>query len=311
MAAQPGDIRRIFEKQGYEVIGDHAAVKHCHWLRKSLLFNTPCYKQTFYGIESHRCLQMTPAAYQCTQKCLFCWRYQGFTDTALSPAEAMDPDELLEGCVAAHQRLVSGFKGDQRCSPERWEEARDPKHVACSLTGEPTLYPFLSDFFERCHRRGMTTFLVTNGTMPRVLAAMDVLPTQLYVSVCAPTKEIYRRLCCPLIPDGWERLMETLQLLPSLGTRTVIRHTLVDGWNLGHEREYAALDAQAEPWFVEPKGYVHVGYSRQRLTMDHMPSHADVKRFGEHLAHHLGYRVLAERPSSRVVLLGGERERMI
>lgn len=311
MTAQPPELRRIFEKQGYEVVGGHAAVKHCHWLRKSLLFNTPCYKQTFYGIESHRCLQMSPAAYQCTQKCLFCWRYQGFTATALPGAEAMDPDSLLEGCLAAHQRLVSGFKGDQRCSPERWEEAREPQHVACSLTGEPTLYPFLSDFFERCHRRGLTTFLVTNGTLPQVLATMDTLPRQLYVSVCAPTKEIYRRLCCPLIPDGWERLMDTLQLLPSLDTRTVIRHTLVNGWNLGHEKAYAALDAQAEPWFVEPKGYVHVGYSRQRLTRGHMPGHVHVKRFGERLAEHLGYQVVAERPVSRVVLLGSGRERML
>jgi wyosine [tRNA(Phe)-imidazoG37] synthetase (radical SAM superfamily) len=32
----------------------------------------------FYGIRSHRCLQMTPVVDQCTHNCLFCWRVQGF-----------------------------------------------------------------------------------------------------------------------------------------------------------------------------------------------------------------------------------------
>jgi len=311
MVSQPEQIRRIFEKQGYEVIGDHTAVKHCHWLRKSLLYHNPCYKQTFYGINSHRCMQMSPAAYQCTQKCLFCWRYQGFTDSTFDKQPAMDPETLLLKCLEAHRRLVSGFKGDERCDPDHWREAREPRHVACSLTGEPTLYPYLSDFFECCHRRGMTTFLVTNGTLPDVLAAMDTLPTQLYVSVCAPNKAIYQKLCCPLVPHAWDHLMETLHLLPSLGTRTVIRHTLVEGWNLGYEKEYASLDDTAEPWFIEPKGYVHVGYSRHRLNMENMPRHHTIKRFGELLAHHVGYELLDERATSRVVLLGNGRERWL
>jgi tRNA wybutosine-synthesizing protein 1 len=223
----------------------------------------------------------------------------------------MPPEELLQACISAHRKLVSGFKGDERCDPIQWEEARQPRHVACSLTGEPTLYPYLSEFFECCHRMGMTTFLVTNGTMPEVLASMDTLPTQLYVSVCAPNKEIYHKVCCPLVPDAWNRLMDTLRLLPSLDTRKVIRHTLVKNWNLGHEKEYAALDTLAEPWFIEPKGYVHVGHSRERLTMGNMPQHYEIKRFGTNLAGHLGYQLLAERPVSRVVLLGNGQERWL
>lgn len=157
----------------------------------------------------------------------------------------------------------------------------------------------------------MTTFLVTNGTMPEVLENMDTLPTQLYVSLCAPNKEIYKKLCCPLIKDGWERVNETLQLLPSLDTRTVIRHTLVDKWNLGYEEEYAQLDKKAEPWFIEPKGYVHVGYSRERLTEENMPPHEKIKNFGEKLAGLAGYELLSEREESRVVLLGRGKERKI
>lgn len=32
-----------------------------------------CYKHTFYGIESHRCMEATPSL-ACANKCVFCWR---------------------------------------------------------------------------------------------------------------------------------------------------------------------------------------------------------------------------------------------
>ena len=305
------NLHRIFEKQGYAIVGKHSAVKLCHWLRKSLLYHKQCYKHTFYGIQSHRCLQMSTAAFHCTQKCLFCWRFQGFTKTSMEKENVDDPETIFQKCIEEQRRLVSGFKGDERCDEKKWEEAREPKHVACSLTGEPTLYPFLSEFFEICHRHGMTTFLVTNGTMPEVLEKMDCLPTQLYVSVSAPNEEIYKKLCCPLIKNGWEKLNKTLELLPSLNTRTVIRHTLVDSWNLGYEEEYARIDEKAEPWFIEPKGYVFVGYSRQRLNIKNMPSHEKIKKFGEKLAELTGYEIEGEREDSRVILLGRGKERKI
>ncbi len=305
------DIKKILEEQGYAIVGKHSAVKLCHWLRKSLLENKPCYKNTFYGIESHRCLQMSPTAFHCTQKCLYCWRYQAFTLTELKKEDADDPAFILEKSIEEQRRLLTGYKGDERVSLEKWKEAMEPKHVACSLTGEPTLYPYLSDFFEECHKRGMTTFLVTNGTNPKALEEMDVLPKQLYVTVAAPNEEIYKKLCCPLVPKGWEKLMETLELLNSLDTRTVIRHTLVKYWNLGHEKEYAKLDERANPWFIEPKGYMFVGYSRQRMKLDNMPSHEEIKKFGEKLAELLGYEIEAEREDSRVVLLGRGKQRRI
>jgi len=69
--------RKMLEKQGYRIVGDHSAVKLCHWMRQSLYYNRPCYKQTFYGIESHRCVQMTPAVDWCSENCNFCWRARG------------------------------------------------------------------------------------------------------------------------------------------------------------------------------------------------------------------------------------------
>ncbi|MEM2944688.1 MAG: 4-demethylwyosine synthase TYW1 [Methanomassiliicoccales archaeon] len=302
------ELRTILEKQQYRLYGDHAAVKLCHWVRESLLRNRYCYKQEFYGIKSHRCLQMTPVVNMCTQNCIFCWRVQGFESL---PEQWSEPEDMLDALLNQQKLLVSGFKGDERCEIKRWEEARNPKHVAISLAGEPTMYPYLSDFIEICHKRGLTTFLVTNGTMPNVLENLYPLPTQLYVTVAAPNEEIYKRVCIPKLPDGWKRLKRTLELLPSLDTRKVIRHTLVQDWNIGWEDEYAKLDELADPTFIEPKGYVFVGQSRQRLNLSNMPLHSSIKDFARRLGMILGLEILKEKKDSRVVLLGEKHKKTI
>jgi tRNA wybutosine-synthesizing protein 1 len=294
--------REHLEKQQYRMVAGTGAVKLCHWMRQKLIHGRACYKEEFYGIDSHRCLQMTPSVNICNFRCLFCWRFHGMT--GFEGVRYPEPEELLEGCIREQRLLVSGFKGDDRCDPDLWDEARNPNQVAISLSGEPALYPYLSDFIELCERKGMTTFLVTNGSAPKAVASLDKLPTQLYVTVAAPNREIFDRLCVPQAPRAWDSLMETLQLLPSLDARTVIRHTLVAGWNLGWEDEYARLDELADPLFIEPKGYVFVGDSRTRMRMDNMPSHASVREFSERIASRLSLEILKGREDSRVVLLG-------
>ena len=295
-------MKRILQKQGYAIVGEHSAVKLCHWLRESLLHNRFCYKQKFYGIKSHRCLQMSPAVNNCTQNCLFCWRFQGFNEIYLKKVD--EPKFIVEESIRQQRRLITGYKGDPRVDRKKWEEAMEPNQVAISLIGEPTLYPRLGELIEEYHKRGFTTFLVTNGTMPEVIENLDPLPTQLYVTVAAPNKEIYKKLLVPLIKNGWERLNKTLEILPSLDTRKVIRHTLVKGWNMeGYEEEYAKLDLKGEPNFIEPKAYVFVGYSRERLTIDNMPSHEEVREFAKKMANLTSYYYEDEMKDSRVVLL--------
>lgn len=271
-------------------------------MRQKLIHGRPCYKEEFYGIQCHRCLQMTPAVNVCNLRCLFCWRFHGMT--GFGTEGHTEPEELLDGCIKEQRFLVSGFKGDARCDPRLWAEAREPNQVAISLSGEPTLYPDLGEFIALCKRRGMTTFLVTNGSVPKALENLDPLPTQLYVTVAAPNKELFEKLCVPQFPRAWENLRETLELLPSLSTRRVIRHTLVEGWNLGWEDEYAKLDALAEPMFIEPKGYVFVGDSRTRMTLNNMPSHSSVREFANRIAGLTSLQFLGEREDSRVVVLG-------
>jgi tRNA wybutosine-synthesizing protein 1 len=170
----------------------------------------------------------------------------------------------------------------------------------------------MNRFLELCHEQGITTFLVTNGTNPDALRALDPLPTQLYVSVTAPNAEIFRRLTRPAQDDAWERLLESLEIVRGLRTRRVVRHTLVRGWNLGWADAYAELDLRAKPEFIEPKGYVFMGRSRQRLGRDHVPEHEEIAGFAERLSRRTGYSVLDASPESKVVLLGnGSVERYL
>ena len=218
-----------------------------------------------------------------------------------------DPKELLYDSVRAQRRLLSGFGGNPKVPREKWLDAQNPKHVAISLNGEPTLYTRLGEYMDLCHKHGMTTMLVTNGTLPKVLERLDTLPTQLYVSVDAPNKKVFDEVCRPKRNNGaWREFEKTIDLLPSLDTRIVCRHTLMKGVNMSdqHIKEFAALDNRADPDYIENKGYVYVGHSRENLAMENMPTHDDIMAFSEKIAPLTARKVLSESRPSRVALVG-------
>ncbi len=66
---------------------------------------------------------------------------------------------------------------------------------------------------------------------------------------------------------------------------------------------YARLIEYAEPDYVELKSYMHLGFSRNRLSRDSMPSHEEVFDFSKQVADSLGYSIADESENSRVVLL--------
>ncbi|MBS1263094.1 MAG: S-adenosyl-L-methionine-dependent tRNA 4-demethylwyosine synthase [Methanonatronarchaeales archaeon] len=284
--------------QGYHLVGNHSAVKTCHWTNRCVRDEDECYKGGFYGVRSHRCVQMTPVVTDCTQRCLFCWRDQ----TVDATPDWDDPADVAEGTLEAHRDLTVGYKGSPDAVPrELFDEAMDPKHVALSLAGEPTLYPRLPELVEEFHGRGLTTFLVTNGTRPG--AVEEVEPTQLYLSVDAPDPETYEELCRPKSAELWNRFRETLDVVGEKGCRTAVRITLVRGIN-DEAAAFAPLVEQADPDFVEVKAYMHVGHSRERLRRSRMPRHADVVEFAGELSRCLdGYEPVDEVERSRVVLL--------
>ena len=72
-----------------------------------------CYKAQFYGIESHRCVQMTPTL-RCNQQCLFCWR--SFEHEVVEEEEC-PPAEIIENLRRLQKRALSGYKVSPYVTP--------------------------------------------------------------------------------------------------------------------------------------------------------------------------------------------------
>ncbi len=293
----PTQISERLKRQGYHLVA-HGAVKPCLWLKRSIRGGDQCYKNHFYGISSHRCVQMTPTLL-CNHRCLHCWR--PIDDMPDASGEWIEPAEILDGVLFEQQRLISGYGGaPETTDSARLEEAKNPAHVAVSLMGEPTLYPMLKELIDEIKSRGMTAFLVTNGTMPDVIG--EVRPTQLYLSLNAPNEETYLRVSNPQ-SNLWSRFLESLEIMKDSPSRTVARLTLARNLNMQDPQGYAKLIEIAEPDFVEVKAYMHLGSSRNRLGRDSMPTHEEVMDFARDLSEILGYRLANHVPLSRVALL--------
>jgi len=250
---------------------------------------------------------MTPTTFYCTQQCLFCWRAQN--QDLKTPWNEMTPPDwdsaeaIVEGSIKEQKLILTGYGGTPETDRRKYEEALTPRHVAISLTGEPTLYKDLGDLIRSFQKRGLTTFLVSNGTLPSALAELEQEPTQLYISVCAPDAETYKSVCRPQVPRAWEKLNETLALLPSFQCPTVMRITCVRGLNMKNVERYGIIIKKANPTYVEVKAYVHVGFSRLRLSFESMPSHKEVREFSVQITGKTGYKIIDESTESRVVLL--------
>lgn len=303
----PKKLIQTLKKQSYHIIGNHSAVKRCKWLYESIVNGRVCYKEKFYGIKSHRCIQMSPSLYYCTQHCLFCWRAQSgdlqVTWDEMKYSHVDSPEDIVAGSFKAQERILTGYKGNPKTDWRKLTEALSPKQVAISLTGEPTLYPNIGELIRTYHQKGLTTFLVSNGTLPDRLSNLSQEPTQLYVSLCAPNEQVYNKVCRPLMPNAWKKLNETLDYMQSFKCRTVVRMTLVKGHNMNLIEEYAKLIEKTNPTFIETKAYMHIGFSNLRLGFDNMPQLPEVEDFASKLAEKTGYCIINESADSRVVLL--------
>jgi tRNA wybutosine-synthesizing protein 1 len=303
----PEKMQKELVKQHYKVVGNHSVVKLCHWLKKSLRGEGFCYKQKFYPdlIKSHRCLQISPSI-SCCNFCRYCWRtypksiVPGWDELKFSDWD--EPKDIIKGAIEAQRLLLSGFKGWKGTNLKKWKQAQNPTNAAISLTGEPCLYPKLSELIEEFHKLNFITFLVTNGQIPERLENL-VEPTQLYISLDAPDFETYKRIDRPRFPDFWTRLNKSLELMNSFSCKKVIRLTLVKGWNMLDPKCYAKLIEKANPDWIELKGYVHVGESQKRLPRESMPTHEEIKKFSRKISIETGYEYNDEQAISKVVLL--------
>ena len=314
-------IRRILEKQHYKIVGNHSAVQICRWTKRSLRDEGVCYKEKFYGIKSHLCCQLTPSVMWCQNKCAHCWRAIELTLGDELKGKINSPKEIIDGCIQAQRKLLQGFNIDKkskkkqlsRANQKKYQEAQEPMQFAISLSGEPTLYEPIGELIKELRRLGKTSFLVTNGLYPEKLLELKKkkqLPTQLYISVNVPNEKMYQKFHRSSKEDAWKRLNQSLEIMSKLKCRTVFRMNLVRNLNMNQEhiKEYAKLIKKAKPKFVEIKGFMSVGFARQRLGYDRMPNHEEMKTFAKKIAEATGLKILDEHEYSRAIVLGKDKK---
>lgn len=300
------ESKEILEKQGYRIVGNHSAVKTCGWTKKTLRGEGGCYKLKFYGIKSHKCMQMTTSI-SCANRCTFCWRDYKAPVSKEWDWEIDDPQMILDNSILAHNKLLVGFKGNDKTSKTLYEQSTKVEHVALSLTGEPITYPKMNELITKFHENKISTFIVTNGQYPNAIKELQPI-TQLYVSVDAPNKELLKKVDVPLFSDYWERLLESLDNLAKRKDRTAVRLTLIKNVNDIEPQNYAELIKRSDVDFVEVKGYMWVGASQDRLKYEDMPNFEEIKAFGLEILKHLDdYEYVTDHYPSNVILLAKKK----
>ena len=293
----PEKIKSILKNMRYGLAGESSAVQVCRWTKKSLKGEGGCWKQKFYGIQSHRCCQMSISTMFCDNKCLHCWRPIEYNlGNKIKKSDIDDPKTILDKIVEARKKLLTGHKGDEKVSKKRFQEATEPTLFTLSLSGEPTIYPKLPELIKEIRKRGAISFIVTNAQNPEMIKKLEkqkALPTQLTISMNAPNKELFQIWHNSKNKDAWKRFNLTLDLIKKLKgkTRRAIRLTLVKESQAGNKlnkitnmsnenvKEYAQLIKKADPDFIHVKGFKSLGYSRKCLGYDKQPFHIEIRTF--------------------------------
>lgn len=299
-------------KKQYGVYG-HSGVQICGWTKKSLRGEGVCYKQKFYGIECHSCMEFSPAVMWCQENCSFCWRPMEFMKNIEIDADKVDNfKEIIENLMQQRRKLLAGFGGNPKVDRKKFAEAQTPSHFAISLSGEPTMYPHLDKMIQYLKELPKTrsVFLVTNAQIPEFFEKLEEspesLPTQLYISLEAPNEEYFKDVNKSLYNDGWDRLKRSLSTFSRLDTRRLVRFTQIKGENdLDSQLDsYKDIIKIGNPDFIEVKAYMHIGMSQKRHPKEQMPEFQEVVEFAKKLGNHLGnYDYIDCAPVSRIALL--------
>lgn len=305
-------------KQGYTIVGTHSGVKICRWTKSALRGRGSCYKNSFYGIASHLCMETTPSL-SCSNKCVFCWRHGTNPVSTTWRWQVDPPDVIFNGAKEGHYKKIKMMRGVPGVRAERFEEAMRIRHCALSLVGEPIFYPRINEFLALLHSERISSFLVCNAQHPAQLETLHRV-TQLYVSIDASNKDSLRKIDRPLHRDFWERFQACLDILRAkrFVQRTVFRLTLVKGFNVEDEVEgYADLVEKGLPCFIEIKGVTYCGTTSAAgagLTMQNVPFYEEVVEFVTALNEALerrglenGYGIAAEHAHSCCVLIASKR----
>ncbi len=303
----PKELYETLRKQKYQIY-NHTGVKLCGWIRKYLFENKVCYKSKFYGISTHQCVQCTPSTIWCQQQCIFCWRalpYDLNMNNYKSP-KWDEPEIVYEKILEMHKTLITGYKGVlDRIGKEKYEQLENPKHIALSLSGEPTIYPYFKELIDLFNKKGYSTFVVSNGILTEVIE--EINPTQLYISLDAYDFESYKKICKGN-KEQWDKINNTLNILENK-KRTCLRTTLIKNYN-DNVTKFIPIYEKANVNLIELKSYMNVGYSRKRLNLDHMLKHEEIIKLSNILTENSIYKLKDHSFDSRVSVLVNENRKI-
>jgi len=311
---RPSIVKQL--KKAKYGVADHSTVGLCHWTKKSFRGEGTCYKHKFYGISTHSCMEFSPAGMYCENRCVYCWRPMEFYDSMkMEPQNVAEPEDIITKLMAERKKLIMGHYGDPNQDKKKLDESLLPNHYAISLSGEPTMYPKLPELIKYLKSLEATKsiFLVTNGQEPDMIQKLEdenALPTQLYLSTNAADYQSFLKINRPRYDDSWERWNRTLKMLSTLGTRTVLRITLIRGYNDDEEMipAFASLLRQSNAHFVEVKSYMHIGRSTNRLEHSDMLEMDEVRYFANKLIQkNNDFTVMDESEISRIVILQNKK----
>lgn len=185
---------------------------------------------------------------------------QGFIAAIDDSLKNYRVEKEISCCIDSRDEIVKLFTLTLTTPDEIMQvhgEAMNPNHAAISLDGEPMLYPKIGELVEEFRNRNMTSFIVTNGTLPERLESLNSLPSQLYITLPAPNETVYKKVCRPMIKNGWSKISDTLDLVESLSCRSLVRLTAVKNLNLSENyiKDYIKLIDKANTNFFEIKGF--------------------------------------------------------
>jgi len=228
------------------------------------------------------------------------------------PEELVDqPETIVNNLLEERKKLIVGYYGNKKANKEKLDESLLPQHYAISLSGEPSMYPKLPGLIKYLRELDNTKsiFLVTNGQEPEMLyrlAQEDALPTQIYLSTNASNRKMFHLINRPKYKDAWDRWNRSLSFLSNVNTRTVVRITMIRGYNSSMKflPEFAHIIRIANPHFIELKSYMHVGMSILRLEASHMLEMSEVRQYAKGLDNLLSeFSIMDESEISRIVVM--------
>ncbi|OYT34088.1 MAG: 4-demethylwyosine synthase TYW1 [Candidatus Aenigmarchaeota archaeon ex4484_52] len=288
----------------------HSAVQICSWTKKSLVKNLVCYKEKFYGIDCHKCMQFTPLSLWCTNNCIFCWRPASYLNNFDKTSRIEYPKQIIENLIIERKKLLIGFKGNDKINKSKLEDAFIPNHFAVSLSGEPCLYPKLCGIIDylKNKKKARTIFLVTNGQVPQKIEELNknnCLPTQLYISVSAPTEEKYLEISRSRQKNSWNLFNKSLNIIRKLKCRTILRMTMINKINTDEKYfpDYANLIKKANPDFVEVKSYINIGESQKQLEKANQCSFEQIQEISKKLCNYISFDYANDAENSKICLL--------